>query len=359
MSAASTPPKHASGPIARRLVRTLSTFRLLAPMLLFAACGAEPDLVVYVAHDQVHSEPLIRRFERETGLTVRAEFDVEANKTIGLVNRIREERNRPRCDVFWNNEIAHTIALAEDGFLQAYDSPSAATIPSTFRDPERRWTGFGARARVFIVNTDLVPDPSVIDSMDDLFDEAWSGRVGMARPLTGTTLTHAATLFEVLGVDAARTFVRTAKERNDAGTLSLLSGNGQAMRQVRDGKLAFAWTDTDDVNVAREAGAPVAVVYPDQGPDGLGTLLIPNTVAILAAAPRPQAAQRFVDWLLSTEVEAELARSRAAQIPVRAEVPRPAHVVDGTTLKIMEVDFGAVGRNLQERHAELRELFLD
>ena len=107
----------------------MSTFLISASALLLGACGAEPDLVVYVAHDQVHSEPLIRRFERETGLSVRAEYDVEANKTIGLVNRIREERNRPRCDVFWNNEIAHTVSLAEDGLLAAYDSPSAAGIP--------------------------------------------------------------------------------------------------------------------------------------------------------------------------------------------------------------------------------------
>ena len=62
---------------------------LLAASTVFSSgCAEEPDLVVYVAHDQIHSEPLIRRFEDETGLSVRAEFDVEANKTIGLVNRI-------------------------------------------------------------------------------------------------------------------------------------------------------------------------------------------------------------------------------------------------------------------------------
>ena len=41
----------------------------------------------------------------------------------------------------------------------SYDSPSAAGIPERFRDPKRRWTGFAARARCYIVNTDLV-DPA-------------------------------------------------------------------------------------------------------------------------------------------------------------------------------------------------------
>jgi len=331
--------------------------RLLLPAIVaLASCGGGPDLVVYVAHDQIHSEPLIKRFEAETGLRVRAEYDIEASKTVGLVNRIRQEQNRPRCDVFWNNEIAHTVALAEEGLLAAYDSPSAAGIPATFRDPERRWTGFGARARVFIVNTDEM-DPAELSTLDDLLDERWNGAAGLARPLTGTTLTHMAALFDVWGDEKTRAFLASIKARNAAGELNLLTGNGHVMRQVRDGAMAWGLTDTDDFNVARLEGAPVAAVYPDQ--DGLGTLLIPNTVCILAAAPHPDAARRFVDWLLTPEVEEELANSRAAQIPVRASVPRPAHVVGGEQLKFMEVDFTHVGRELVERQELLKEMFLD
>jgi len=116
---------------------------LTAPLV---GCGEEPDVVIYCALDQVDSEPILREFEERTGLKVLAEFDVEAHKTVGLVRRIREERDRTRCDVFWNNEIAHTVSLARDGLLAEYDSPSAAGIPENFRDPERRWTGFAARA---------------------------------------------------------------------------------------------------------------------------------------------------------------------------------------------------------------------
>ncbi len=70
-----------------------------------------------------------------------------------------------------------------------------------------------------------------------------------------------------------------------------------------------------------ERGAPVAVVYPDA--DGCGTLLLPNSIAILKGAPHLPAAQRFVDWVLRPETERELAFSRSAQIPVRDSVARP------------------------------------
>jgi iron(III) transport system substrate-binding protein len=322
--------------------------------LLLGACAKEPDVVLYCALDQVFSEDLVRRFERESGLTVRAEFDVEAHKTVGLVNRIRAEGARPRCDVFWNNEIAHTVALADEGLLASYDSPSAADIPEAFRDPERRWTGFAARARVFIVNTDKA-DPAEITGMADMLDPRWKGQVAMARPRTGTTLTHAAALYTTLGEEGARKMLHGLI---DAG-VNFVQSNGQVMKLVRSGEFAWGLTDTDDFNVALEAGFPVAVVYPDQGEGQPGTMVIPNTVCILANAPHPEAARKLVDFILSPEVERELAFARGAQIPVRAGIEHPEHVHSTTDFRVMDVDFREVGRELPRRQAELEEMFVN
>lgn len=321
-----------------------------------AGCAKAPDVVLYCALDQVFSEELVREFERETGLTVRAEFDVEAQKTVGLVTRLREERARPRCDVFWNNEIAHTVALAEEGLLASYDSPAAREIPERWRDPQRRWTGFAARARVFIVNTDLVPDPTGIRGFDDLLDPRWKGKVCMARPLTGTTLTHVTALFVAWGEERTRDWI--ARATASESPLAFVQSNGQVMRLVREGQMAWGLTDTDDLRVAEVAGYPVVAVYPDQGADGQGTFLIPNSVALLADAPHPEAGRRLVDFILSREVEARLAASDSAQIPLRLDVPRPAHVADPATLKVLDVDWSAVARELVPRTRELAERFV-
>lgn len=344
---------------------------LTAPLCIFAAallgaCSPEPDVVIYCALDQVHAEPLIERFEKETGLTVRAEFDVEANKTVGLVARLRNEQAAPRCDIFWNNEIANTVALAEEGLLAPYASPSAKDIPAQFKSKADLWTGFAARARILIVNTDML-DPAEVHGMDDIIAAAFAGRAGMARPLTGTTLTHMTALYSVLGEEAARAHLERIKALNAAGELSLTSGNATLMKQVAVGETAFGWTDTDDFNVALEKGEPVAAVYPDQdriGPngetlEGLGTMVIPNTVALIKGAPHEANAKRMIDWILSEEVERELAFARSAQIPVRASVERPDNVKSAADFKVMQVDFETVGKELPARHAELKELFLD
>lgn len=338
--------------ISARILRALG---LLAGSLVPCACGPSPDLVVYCSLDQEFAEGLMKRFEEESGLRLRVEYDTEANKNVGLASRLRAERGRARCDVFWSNESAQMVALAQDGLLVAYDSPSAADIPEGFRDLERRWTGFAARARIFIVNTELA-NPDEIRSMWDLLDPRWSGKVAMARPLAGTTSTHMAALYQVLGEAQGERYVATAARLAAEGSLQLASGNAHVMRLVREGQFAFGWTDTDDFNVAREAGFPVRAVYPDQ--DGPGTLLIPNTIGILADAPHADAARRFVDWALRPAIEAELAASRAAQIPVRPGVARPAHVIDGRSIRPMAVDLGSVGAGIEQRIAHFQELFL-
>jgi len=123
---------------------------------------------------------------------------------------------------------------------------------------------------------------------------------------------------------------------------------------VRDGQLDFGWTDTDDCQSAIAAGFPVAMVVPDQEPDGEGVIIIPNTVALVTGAPHAEAGRKLVDFLLSTDVEALLAAGGSAQIPLRSAVPRPEHVLALDQLRVAEVDWDAAGE-AWEKHAEQLE----
>jgi len=192
--------------------------------------------------------------------------------------------------------------------------------------------------------------------MWDLFDDRWKGRTAMAKPLAGTTLTHMAALPLAIGEAEAKRYVETAAKRAETGDLNLANGNAHVMRLVREGQAAFGWTDTDDFNAAREGGFPVAAVYPDA--DGVGTLLVPNTVCVLQKAPHPEAARRFVDWVLRPEIEEQLAFSRSAQVPLRAAVKRPAHVVDSQGFKAMKISLKDAGDSIVSRARELQDLFL-
>jgi iron(III) transport system substrate-binding protein len=329
--------------------------RLAAVLLLLAcACGRAPDVVLYCALDQSFAEPVVRAFEQRTGLAVQAYYDVEANKSVGLRRRLQQEAARPIADVFWNNEVVQTTVLARGGLLQPYRSPAAEGVPARFRDPADLWCGFAARGRVLIVNTTLRPDPAARPAgLSDFLDPASSGACGMAAPLTGTTAAHAAFWIARLGLPA--TLERLQRLR--ANGVRFASGNAHVMRLVREGQLAFGWTDTDDCQVALDEGFPVAMVVPDQGAGEDGLLLIPNTVALVAGAPHPDAGRRLIDFLLSEEVEAQLAQGPSAQVPLRAGVPRPPHVLDVAAARLAEADWGAIGRAYDEGVAALEAEF--
>ena len=134
----------------------MMTMLALCCTLIVGGADDPQPVVVYAALDKGFSRPILNAFEWKTGIEARVVYDAEATKTIGLVNRIRAEKNRPRCDVFWNNEIVNTIRLKQEGLLQACNPLEAANYPEHFKDPDGFWYGFAARARVLIVNTNLI-----------------------------------------------------------------------------------------------------------------------------------------------------------------------------------------------------------
>lgn len=122
-----------------------------------------------------------------------AVYDVEAAKTTGLVNRLISEKDRPLCDVWWSGEVVQTILLKEEGILAPYQSPSATGIPSQYVDPGWRWVGFGGRARVLLINTNVMTPDQVSGSiLDQVKPKAPADKVGIAYHLFGAMATQAA-----------------------------------------------------------------------------------------------------------------------------------------------------------------------
>jgi iron(III) transport system substrate-binding protein len=313
-------------------------------------------VTLYCSTDQDIAQPILDEFEKETGVHVKREFDAEASKTVGLANKLKLERDNPRCDVFWNNEILHTVRLADAGVFESYVSPSAADVPPEYKDPQGRWTGFAARPRILIVSTDpkMWPDDDRPKSMDDLVDPRWKGRAVLAEPLAGTTLTHAVVLSSVLGKEGALKWFKSLGENS----VALTKGNGPAAGAVGNRQAAFGFSDIDDFHEVEHKGQPVAVVYPDQGAGQVGTLLIPNTVALVKGGPQPESGKRLIDFLLSKKVEQRLAEAQAAQVPLRPDVPRPSHVkVPGADFRAMKVDWQDAAKHYDERLDQLQALF--
>jgi iron(III) transport system substrate-binding protein len=313
---------------------------LVAALVVVPGCRSkedqQPEVIVYTALDREFSEPIFEEFTKKTGIGVRAKYDAESTKTVGLTEAILNERARPRCDLFWNNEVINTIRLERAGLLRPYKSPAAAPYPASSHSPDGMWYGFAARARVLVINTNQLPAGRQPKSIRDLIDPQWYDRCGIAKPLFGTTATQAACLFAAWGDDKAKEFYRDVK-RN----ARILSGNKQVAEAVGGNSRAFGLTDTDDALAEIEKGMPVAIAYPDQREGDIGTLFIPNTLALIKDSPHPKEAEKLLDFLLSADVERQLAKGPSAQIPLQPGVEASPRVKTPAQVKAMEVDWAA------------------
>jgi iron(III) transport system substrate-binding protein len=323
-------------------------------LALGCTSSAQPEVVVYASLDREFSGPVLDDFSDATGIQASAKYDDESTKSVGLTNVIIQEASRPRCDVFWNNEILNTLRLEQKGLLTVYRSPVAEAYPEMCRPPSGTWHGFAARARVLIVNTKLVPENEVPRSIYDLADPKWKGKTGIARPIAGTTATHVACLFVALGEEKAKEFLRSLK----ANDIQILGGNKQVAQAAASGQIVFGLTDTDDAIIEVERASPVTIVYPDRDPAGIGTLYIPNTLAIIKGCPHAEQAKKLVDFLLSPPVEEKLARGASAQIPLNPAVKTQPRVETPKTAKAMQVDVAAAANQWDAAATFIEQEFL-
>jgi iron(III) transport system substrate-binding protein len=322
---------------------------------LIGCSGSRGDrnVVVYTSVDQVYAEPVLRAFEARSGVHVLPVYDVEASKTTGLVNRLIAEQSHPRADVFWNGEFAQTLVLAERGLLAPYRSPAAAGVPSLYSDPTGVWTGLGARIRVLLVNNRLLGSRPAPISIFDLLDSDWPAeQVGLARPLFGTTATHAAALYAALGPSRARDFFTRIQERG----VRVVDGNSVVRDLVVGGEITWGLTDSDDACAAIRRSADVRVILPDQ--DELGTLVIPGTVAIVTGGPNPEQGRELVDYLLGREAEDRLTNSGFFQLSLRDLTLKPGCIPLAGQVRSMKVSLPEIRRSFPDCQQELRKIFL-
>ncbi len=285
--------------------------------------AAGGQVVAYCAQDQDFAEPILRDFEKETGIKVRAVYDSEAVKTVGLANRLLAERAHAQCDVFWGNEEMRARQLAARNVLRQTNG----------------WAAFGCRSRRLVINTNCLSLATAPRSLAQLTNAAWRGKLAMALPQFGTTSTHFHALRQAWGPARWLAWCRALA----ANKPFLVDGNSVVVKLVGSGQAWLGLTDSDDIAAGQREALPVAAL-----PLSEDMLLIPNTVAVTRNAPHPAAAQRLFDYLQRPQVIQRLIAAHALEAPSPDAVAAP-------TLK---PNWDDLLRDLDPATAQLNEIFL-
>jgi iron(III) transport system substrate-binding protein len=305
------------------LARLVFCCGLLLLPLLSASASSANFVVIYCAQDQQYAEPILRDFEKATEVKVRAVYDNEAVKTVGLANRLLAERRHPICDVFWGNEEMRTRQLAAQGVFEATNG----------------WAAFGYRSRRMVINTNQLAMDAAPRSLLQLTNQAWRGRVALAYPQFGSTGTHFNVLRQFWGEARWLEWCRGLANNHPL----LVDGNSEAVKAVARGDASVGLTDSDDIADAEREGLPVAAL-----PMNRETLLLPNTVGVISGAPHSAAARQLFAYLQSVPVVQQLVLSKAIE----------GGSVDGLAERGLQPDWSAVLRELDHTTQQLNRIFL-
>lgn len=269
-----------------------------------AKSGFAPDeehrLVVYTSHKQEVWQPIVREFERRTGIWV----DVVYGATSELLERIERESRDVQADLMFGGGVESLETYRE--CFTPYTCAGADRLLTQFRCADGLWTPFSALPVVLIYNTKLM-EPGLLTGWRDLLAPELQGEIAFTDPsVSGSAFTALMTMLCALPGDRGENLRAFAE--NLGGVQ--LDGSGAVLTAVADGSATVGVTLEETALKRIAEGENIAMVYPADG-----TSCVPDASAIVRGAPHEENARAFIDFTVSAEVQ-RLLSSQFCRRPV-------------------------------------------
>ncbi len=268
---------------------------LLLTALALAGCGGDDEgasdtLTVYSGREEELVAPLFERFEEETGINV----DVRYGDSAELAATIAEEDDNSPADVFFAQDPGSLGSV--DSQLAELPDDVLERVDETFRDADGRWVGTSGRARVLAYNTDELSEAEVPDSVFDLTDPKWKGKIGL--PPTNASFQAFVTAMRLdVGDERTKQWLEDLK----ANEPKFYEKNTPTVEAVASGEIDLGLVNHYYLYLVKEEqpDAPIENKYlPGDDP---GALVSVAGAGILDGAEHTDAAERFVRFLLEDE----------------------------------------------------------
>ena len=251
-------------------------------------------LILYTTRSEALIKPVIDAFQRAYPGT---EVKLLSGRAGELGAKLLEERANPQADLYISTDTLNMASLAQEGIFAPLTSAAIQGVPAQYRADDNSWTSLTLRARVIMYNTRLVTSENAPKSVFDLTDPKWKGQVGSADSTNGAMQAHIAAIREVQGEAKAEEFIKGLV----ANDTKFFGGHTDVRKAVGAGELKLGFVNHYYYQLSKAEGAPVGVVYPDQGEGQMGLVVNSTCAGVVKGGPSHALAQAFVDYLLTPE----------------------------------------------------------
>lgn len=318
----------------------MGTFRAVPAVIAAAlavsatACsGGRDALVIYSGRDEALVDPILQDFAEETGVDI----DIRYGESGILALTLNEEGDRTKVDVFLSQSPGPTTVVAEELGLAELDDATLDLVDERWRGAGGTWVGVTARQRVLVYNTEMVAEDELPESVFDLVEPEYEGKVALA-PTNASFQDFVTAMRQAEGDDVTQEWL-DGMVANDSPTYADNSsivaavGRGEIPMGLVNHYYNYRALDEDPDLPTRN------YVFPA---DDLGSLLIDSTVAIVESTDHREDAERFVEFLLSREAQ-EFFSAETFEYPLAAGAAPAAELPPLDELQGPDVDLTEFG----------------
>ena len=327
-------------------MKSIAGLAALVAAIATTGCGGNSNtLTVYSGREEELVAPLFERFTEETGIEVEVRYGDSAE----LAATIAEEGDNSPADVFFAQDPGSLGAVESQ--LHTLPDDVLERVDARFRDADGRWVGTSGRSRVIVYNTDAVAEDEVPDSVFDLFDPRWEGRIGIA-PTNASFQAFVTAMRLSEGDEATRQWLLDLQELQP----KVYEKNTPIVEAAASGEIDLGLVNHYYLYLVREEqpDAPVENHFLDAGDPG--ALVSVAGAGALASSDRADDAERFVEFLLSDDGQRfYVDEAEEAEYPLVAGIEPKAGLPPLDELEGPDVDLTSFGAEHEATIELLRE----
>jgi iron(III) transport system substrate-binding protein len=304
------------------------------------ACQGDggPRVTIYSGRTQELVAPILERFAEETGISV----DVRYGDSADLALLVDEEGDQTPADVFLSQSPGATGFLAGKGLMGQLEAGVLDKVDPRFRNADGRWVGVSGRQRVLVYNAEEVSRAELPDSVLELTDDRYAGKVAVA-PSNGSFQDFVTAMRQLEGEEATAGWLK-AMAANKSRTYA---NNNAIVEAVSRGEIEMGLVN-HYYNHRFKQENPFTPSRNHTFADGdVGALVIPSTASVLAGTDKADEAGRFIDYLLTAESQRYFS-DQTFEYPLVAGVPAASGLPPLASLRSPDVDVDSLGGGLEQ-----------
>ncbi|MEM8887203.1 MAG: Fe(3+) ABC transporter substrate-binding protein [Bacteroidota bacterium] len=292
-------------------------FLFLLISLLGCSSEVKNSITLYTHRHYDTDQVIFEKFTEQTGIEVKV---VKASAD-ELIQKMENEGEQSPADLLITVDAGRLARAKSKDLLQAVESQVLEeTIPDHLQDPDNAWFALTKRARVIVYDKNSV-NPDELSTYEDLKEDKWKGKLLIR---TSDNIYNQSLLASIIandGEDEAESWAAGVVENfaqpprgNDRDQVKSIAAKEGELAVINTYYLGRMLNSENPTEV--KAGQMVGVFFPNQ--DGRGTHINISGIGLAKYAPHKENAIRFIEYLLSKEVQ-EMFASSNYEYPVNPE----------------------------------------